>query len=271
MLEAKRKMKFEDVRTKFQKLEKEMSEAKVTAKRLRESRIAELYKEMNEIVFENLELNLNNCDISEGNKADLDSYFKGDVSRLLSKIAGDLGILTISLPVSAFKKPYLLTDGSDKNMLFVSSFIQDYDSLNNGHLADSIINVELASKYHFNSSFTGYIFGNSAVETLCVSHNRYLVGFEIVENSAKSKKAKEAVLDFKFYYISNKPSEKAPEHEDPSIKLAKMAEAAKPKQKKPECHGDGIPKDGQFVKIVEVKDPSQIPELIDKLFRNIEL
>lgn len=240
-------MKCNELYAEAQKQSSEKNKFKEAALKLNESRKAELYKRLNETVFDGLDLNPDNSGIA------IYSSVLEHATPNLATIARDYSVLTISIPLSSFKKPFICTTYEDFNTLKLCSFIKDFDEMTNNCLTNCIINIESEKSFKTSYNLSELIKENKTIEKLCAEHNQYLVSFEITSNAAKAKKSKEGmILDFSFGFITNYPETKT-EHKPKS----------KPALGKPE--NATIPK----VQVIEVKDPSELPKAIRDLLGEI--
>jgi len=240
-------MKCNELYAEAQKQSSEKNKFKEAALKLNESRKAELYKRLNETMFDGLDLNPDNSGIA------IYSSVLEHATPNLATIARDYSVLTISIPLSSFKKPFICTTYEDFNTLKLCSFIKDFDEMTNNCLANRIVSIESEKSFKSSFNLSDLIKENKTVEKMCAEHNQYLVGFEVSINAAKTKKSKEGmILDFSFGFITNYPETKT-EHKPKS----------KPALGKPE--NATIPK----VQVIEVKDPSELPKAIRDLLGDI--
>ena len=240
-------MKCNELYAEAQKQSSEKNKFKEAALKLNESRKAELYKRLNETMFDGLDLNPDNSGIA------IYSSVLEHATPNLATIARDYSVLTISIPLSSFKKPFICTTYEDFNTLKLCSFIKDFDEMTNNCLANRIVSIESEKSFKSSFNLSDLIKENKTVEKMCAEHNQYLVGFEVSINAAKTKKSKEGmILDFSFGFITNYPETKT-EHKSES----------KPALGKPE--NATIPK----VQVIEVKDPSELPKAIRDLLGEI--
>lgn len=240
-------MKCNELYAEAQKQSSEKNKFKEAALKLNESRKAELYKRLNETMFDGLDLNPDNSGIA------IYSSVLEHATPNLATIARDYSVLTISIPLSSFKKPFICTTYEDFNTLKLCSFIKDFDEMTNNCLANRIVSIESEKSFKSSFNLSDLIKENKTVEKMCAEHNQYLVGFEVSINAAKTKKSKEGmILDFSFGFITNYPETKT-EHKPKS----------KPALGKPE--NATIPK----VQVIEVKDPSELPKAIRDLLGEI--
>lgn len=240
-------MKCNELYAEAQKQSSEKNKFKEAALKLNESRKAELYKRLNETVFDGLDLNPDNSGIA------IYSSVLEHATPNLATIARDYSVLTISIPLNSFKKPFICTTYEDFNILKLCSFIKDFDEMTNNCLANRIVSIESEKSFKSSFNLSDLIKENKTVEKMCAEHNQYLVGFEVSINAAKTKKSKEGmILDFSFGFITNYPETKT-EHKPKS----------KPALGKPE--NATIPK----VQVIEVKDPSELPKAIRDLLGDI--
>ena len=240
-------MKCNELYAEAQKQSSEKNKFKEAALKLNESRKAELYKRLNETIFDGLDLNPDNSGIA------IYSSVLEHATPNLATIARDYSVLTISIPLSSFKKPFICTTYEDFNTLKLCSFIKDFDEMTNNCLANRIVSIESEKSFKSSFNLSDFIKENKTVEKMCAEHNQYLVGFEVSINAAKTKKSKEGmILDFSFGFITNYPETKT-EHKPKS----------KPALGKPE--NATIPK----VQVIEVKDPSELPKAIRDLLGEI--
>jgi hypothetical protein len=240
-------MKCNELYAEAQKQSSEKNKFKEAALKLNESRKAELYKRLNETMFDGLDLNPDNSGIA------IYSSVLEHATPNLATIARDYSVLTISIPLSSFKKPFICTTYEDFNTLKLCSFIKDFDEMTNNCLANRIVSIESEKSFKSSFNLSDLIKENKTVEKMCAEHNQYLVGFEVSINAAKTKKSKEGmILDFSFGFITNYPEIKT-DHKPKS----------KPALGKPE--NATIPK----VQVIEVKDPSELPKAIRDLLGEI--
>lgn len=291
-------MKCNELYAEAQKQTLEKNKIVNAAKKLNESRKAELYTRLNEIVFDGLDLSPNNSGIVIGK----DDVLEHTTSKLAT-IARDYSVLTVSIPLSSLKKPFIVvTTAKDTNTLKLCNFIHNFDELAGDlmteSLANRIVNLDSEKSFRLPIFEMQYLIKeNETIQKLCAEHNQYLVSFEVVSNQVKTKKSKNGmILDFKFGFITNKLSaddlakpfnlDKAnsrEDHTDPLIKSAKIAEEIidafkKTKTTPPncgshdvkrecKCHDDGVP--NTAIKIIEVKDPSELPKAIRDLLGDV--
>lgn len=241
-------MKCSELYAEAQKQTSEKNKIKEAALKLNESRKAELYKRLNEAVFDGLDLDPDNSRIT------IRSVSFDHVMPNLATIARDYSVLTVSIPLSSFKKPFICTTYEDFNTMKLCGFIKDFDELTNNCLTNCIINIESEKLFKTSYDLSELIKENKTIEKLCAEHNQYLVSFEITNNAAKAKKSKEGmVLDFNFGFITNYPKTK----EEPTPK--------KPKPALGKSENTTIPK----VQVIEVKDLSELPKAIRDLLGDI--
>lgn len=291
-------MKCNELYAEAQKQTLEKNKIMNAAKKLNESRKAELYTRLNEIVFDGLDLNPDNSRIVIGK----DDVLEHTTSKLAT-IARDYSVLTVSIPLSSLKKPFIVTTAEDANTLKLCDFIHNFDELAGDLMTESLANriVDLDSEKSFKLpifEMQYLIKENTTIKKLCAEHNQYFVSFEVVSNPAKTKKSKDGlVLDFKFGFITNKLSaddlanplnldkdKSREDRTDPLIKSTKIAEEIidafkKTKTTPPncgshvkrececKCHDDGVP--NTAIKIIEVKDPSELPKAIRDLLGDV--
>lgn len=237
------------IKTQEQSLEK--NKLMKAAKKLNESRKAELYTRLNKTVFDGLDLNSNNSRIIIGK----DDVLEHTTSKLAT-IARDYSVLTVSIPLNALKKPFIATTAEDINTLKLCDFIHNFDELARDLMTESLANriINLDSEKSFKLSIfemqQHFIEENETIQKICAEHNQYLTSFEVVSNQAKTKKSKEGmVLDFNFGFITNYPETKT---NHPKSDHSKPENATIPK-----------------VQVIEVKDPSELPKAIRDLLGEI--
>lgn len=243
-------MKCNELYAEAQKQLSEKNKIKEAAIKLNESRKAELYNQLNKAVFNGLDLDPDDSRIT------IHSVSFDHVTPNLATIARDYSVLTVSIPLSSFKKPFICTTYEDFNTMKLCGFIKDFDELTNNCLTNCIINIESEKSFKTSYNLSELIKENKTIEKLCAEHNQYLVSFEITSNAAKTKKSKEGmVLDFNFGFITNYISKiYCPE-----------TKTKRPKSDHRKPENAIMPK----VQVIEVKDPSELPKAIRDLLGDI--
>ncbi|MDY5853854.1 MAG: hypothetical protein SPK28_06515 [Bacilli bacterium] len=228
-----------------------------------ETRDFNLYTYLNDLVFNKLEFTDENSTINVKCESMLKDYYKKNekLKYPLNGIADNFSIITRHVKLSDLTAPYILYD--EDQILFLSHFVKLYDQFNSDKLATQLCDKEVIKdgEFKYSFSFSDYILKNELIQEACSAHKHYLAGFEIVKNSAETKKAKELVYDFKFHVITNKEP----------IKIANEEPVENPCEKRPQCncHDDGIPVDPKYVKILEVKDLDDLPKSLLNIIREI--
>ena len=228
-----------------------------------ETRDFNLYTYLNDLVFNKLEFTDENSTIDVKCESTLNSYYKKNekLKYPLNGIADNFSIITRHVKLSDLTVPYMLND--EDQILLLSHFVKLYGQFNSDKLAAQLCDKEAIKdgEFRYSFSFSDHILKNELIQEACSAHKHYLAGFEIVKNSAETKKAKELVYDFKFHVITNKEQ----------IKIANEEQVEDPCENHPQCncHDDGIPVDPKYVKILEVKDLDDLPKSLLDVIREI--
>ena len=228
-----------------------------------ETRDFNLYADLNDLVFNKLEFTDENSTIDVKCESTLKGYYKKNekLKYPLNGIADNFSIITRHVKLSDLTVPYMLND--EDQILLLSHFVKLYDQFNSDKLAAQLCDKEAIKdgEFRYSFSFSDHILKNELIQEACSAHKHYLAGFEIVKNSAETKKAKELVYDFKFHVITNKEP----------IKIANEEPVEDTCENHPQCncHDDGIPVDPKYVKILEVKDLDDLPKSLLNVIREI--
>lgn len=258
-------MIFDEMYKRSKKADENKEAKKKLSAAIDETRDFNLYTDLNDLVFNKLEFTDENSTIDVKCESMLKGYYKKNekLKYPLHDMVDNFSIITRHVKLSDLTAPYILCDESQ--ILFLSHFVKLYDQFNSDKLATQLCDKEVIKDGEFRYSFGFYdhILKNELIQEACSTHKHYLVGFEIVKNSAETKKAKELVYDFKFHVITNKEP----------IKIANEEPIEDPCEKRPQCncncHDDGIPVDPKYVKILEVKDLDDLPKSLLNVIREI--